>query len=394
MSDSHTSPETVCPNTSSKSFLHWLAGQAHPGCSPPKTVRAYLLVVLLTYIPLLVAVLIEAKRGFVPLWNGFQDDYVAFFQDLGLNYALLISLPSLVVLLVSDERLLWTSLEEVRQDKVLVFSAESFNTLKERWNVYFRRINLGAQVVGAAGGVVLAMVTARKNVAAQDVSSWIANNHHLNLAGDLYVYCIAVFYAVIILYVTRCVAISFFLRAVVRAADAPLSILPLHPDRCGGLRPVGRVGLRNQYTLTILGINLLLLLTVWYYDMHRAPSFGKILVAGGVAYLILGPIIFMAPLLPFREAMRTAKRRWKHQFAEVVRTEIDDLRDQIRAKQYDKLDEKLVDRLRKFGTAIDELPIWPFDSATLRKFGAAYLAPTVILPLLASLVKVLQRLFQ
>jgi hypothetical protein len=323
----------------------------------------------------------------VPLWNGFSGGSVPFFEDLGFNYALLISLPSLVVLLVSDEYLLFTSLDEVQKDQVVKLSSGSLALLKQRWAWVFRRLNLITQFAGILFGIPLAILTA--HLYKQNVSSWIANDRKLNSAGYLYVYCISLFYVVIIFYVTRSVAISLFLRAVVKIAESPLSILPLHPDKCGGLRPVGRLGLRNQYTLTILGINLLLLLVVWSSDMSREASFGKILMVGVAAYLILGPIIFMAPLLPFREAMRTAKQHWTHEFAALVRSEIDKLHVKISANDASEIDEKSIERLRKVGATLDELPIWPFDPATLRKFATAYFVPPVVLPLLAKLVQLL-----
>jgi len=344
-------------------------------------------VLAVSFLPLLVTALVDARRGLLPLWQNFSGGSVPFFEDLGFLYALLISLPSLVVLLISDEYLLSTSLAEVQQDRVLVLSPESFTLLKQRWTRYFQRINVITQIAAIALAVPLAIVTARLYM--QNVNSWIATDHSLNSAGYLYVYCIALFYVVIILYVTRSVAISVFLRAVVKTAESPLSILPLHPDKCGGLRPVGRLGLRNQYTVTILGINLLLLLVIWYRDMGRAPPFSKILIAGGAAYLILGPVIFMAPLLPFREAMRTAKKKWTHDFAASVRSEIDKLREKIAENKVSEVDEKSIERLRKIGAALDELPIWPFDPATLRKFATAYFVPPVVLPLLGKLVQLL-----
>ena len=97
------------------------------------------------------------------------------------------------------------------------------------------------------------------------VSSWIAPDGRVHVAGYVYLLCIILLYAVIIFYVTRVILISLFLRKL--AACAPLQILPLHPDGCGGLRPVGWLGLRNQYTLTVLGINLVVLVVVWVYFM-------------------------------------------------------------------------------------------------------------------------------
>jgi len=378
----------LCPATSSKSIFHWLARQREPGGDPPERIRAYLAILAVTYLPLLVTVLVDARPE--ALWNGFKGGSVPFFEDLGFNYALLVSLPSLVVLLVSDEYLLFTALDEVRKDQVVRLSPGSLETLKQRWAEIFEKLNLIAQLGGILLAIPLAIATAQ--LYKQNVNSWIANDHKLNSAGYLYVYCVALFYVVIIFYVARSVAISVFLRAVVKTAESPLSILPLHPDKCGGLRPVGRLGLRNQYTLTILGINLLLLLVVWYRDMDREASFGKILMAGCAAYVILGPIIFMAPLLPFREAMRTAKKKWTHEFAALVRSEIDQLHKKITANDASEIDEKSIERLRKVGAALDELPIWPFDPATLRKFATAYFVPPVLLPLLGKSVQLLLRL--
>ena len=37
----------------------------------------------------------------------------------------------------------------------------------------------------------------------------------------------------------------------------------------------------------------------------------------------------------------------------------------------------MVDRLRKLGTVINELPVWPFDLGTLRQFLSAYVTPAL-----------------
>lgn len=50
------------------------------------------------------------------------------------------------------------------------------------------------------------------------------------------------------------------------------------------------------------------------------------------------------------------------------------------------LAEESIDRLRKLGAAIDELPIWPFDPGTLRKFAMAQVTP-VLLPLISEGVR-------
>src|SRR5262245_32924754 len=120
----------LCPNTSSKSLLHWLAHRLGADDQPPRRAILYLLVLVVIYVPLLVA----ASLGAVPLWH--QKDLVklTLLRDLGLNYALLVSLPTLVVLLATDHHLLCAALEEVQQDEVLALSESSACSLKQRWN--------------------------------------------------------------------------------------------------------------------------------------------------------------------------------------------------------------------------------------------------------------------
>lgn len=51
------------------------------------------------------------------------------------------------------------------------------------------------------------------------------------------------------------------------------------------------------------------------------------------------------------------------------------IRGELRAGMITEEDEKLIDRLRKMGAVIDELPVWPFDAGTLRRFLTAYVVP-------------------
>jgi hypothetical protein len=163
-------------------------------------------------------------------------------------------------------------------------------------------------------------------------------------------------------------------------------MLPFHPDKCGGLRPVGQLGLRNQTTLSILGLNVVILAVVSLSSLPRLPSQYHLIAVSAVAYLILGPIVFMAPLLPFRRGMLRTKSEWMSEVARRLRIEFDRLRIQIQSAQITKEDEDLVDRLRKIGSVIEELPVWPFDARTLRKFAGAYVVPLV--PLSAFVGKV------
>ena len=101
------------------------------------------------------------------------------------------------------------------------------------------------------------------------------------------------------------------------------------------------------------------------------------MVAAVIGYLILGPLIFMAPLSPFRGGMVKNKNQLMGEVAQRLRKELDRLLAQLQSGPIFKEDEELIERLRKIGAVIDELPVWPFDAGTLRKFLTAYIIPII-----------------
>jgi hypothetical protein len=194
------------------------------------------------------------------------------------------------------------------------------------------------------------------------------------------------------IYVLRSIAISLFLKDLV--AHTEIRMLPFHPDKCGGLRPVGQLGLRNQYSLTIFGLNVVVLAVVTILYLRVSPAIYGLIAAAVIGYVILGPLVFMGPLLPFRTGMLRTKAELMSEVAQRLRVELRRLRSQLPSGAITKEDEELIDRLRKIGALIDELPVWPFDAGTLRKFLAAYVIPmlsAVAYPLLRNVLAFLVR---
>jgi hypothetical protein len=105
-------------------------------------------------------------------------------------------------------------------------------------------------------------------------------------------------------YVIRSVAVAVFLRDVLRRAS--IHVVPFHPDRCGGRRPVAAIGLNNQYLLSIYGINVISLTLVSRPRVEPEELKTLILLAATLDGVI-GPIMFVAPLMPFRVGMKRAK---------------------------------------------------------------------------------------
>lgn len=332
------------------------------------TLKLYVAAVAVTFFPLFVGAVLSP----IPLFTPTPQHPLPFLGDWNVLFMLLVSFPCLSFLLVTGQPVLVHSLQSVQADGTITISQADQNRLMAHWQEVFRRTNLWGQATGTVIGALIAYF----NLVAytpEHVGFWIADNGRLLPVGFVFLYCVFLFYALMTLYVFRNFAISFLLRDIV--AHAELHMLPFHPDRAGGLRPVGRLGLRNQYGLTLLGLNVVLLVMISRLHLEITESLTGLIVAAIVAYLLLGPLVFMAPLLPFRSGMLKNKSQLMREVALRIRMELDRLRKQLASGPITEDDEEMIERLRKIGGVINELPVWPFDATTLRKFLTAYAIP-------------------
>lgn len=334
----------------------------------PSGAKVYVWAILITYLPMLIAALFSP----LPLASRNQTVYLPFLLDWNVAFMFLVSFPTLVALTVTDQHVLAMALDQVQNDGILVVPAGRRASVSSEWMRKFRLINIRAQLLGILTGIAVAT----GNYIAYRPASihfWIAENGKLLPVGVAMLWSIFLFYALLPLYFFRSLWISFFLKDVV--GKAQLHMLPFHPDRSGGLRPVGHLGVRNQYALSVFGINVVLLVTITKRYIGLSPWLYGLIVAAAVTYVLLGPFVFLGPLLPFRSGMLHTKNELMSEVAKRLRVELDHLRGKLPSEPITKDDEELIGRLRKIGEVIEELPVWPFDAATLRKFLTAYVLP-------------------
>jgi hypothetical protein len=305
----------------------------------------------------------------------------------------LVAFPTIVVLVATDDAALRRALARVQQDGVLTMTPSQEDTIEARWSATFSRINGTGQVMALALGAAI-MIGNYVALTAREVGFWIASAGRLRPAGAVFLLSVGLFFAVITFYIIRTFAISFLLANVVRFGD--IRMLPFHPDKCGGLRPVGRLALRNQYGLTVMGINVVLFALTSMIYLSAPPALYALVGLAVAGYVIVGPVLFVGPLLPFRTGMIRTKSDLMSEVAQRLSAELARIRGELRAGSITREDEELIDRLRKIGAVIDELPVWPFDAGTLRRFLTAYVVPlagAILYPLAAILIeKVLQQL--
>lgn len=355
-------------DTTSGSILHNFArSKLYKQDSGLNFLRTIIFAICLTYLPMLIFSLI-GKRN---LWEIVEKSDLPFLRDLNTAFMFVFSFPVLLIFILKDDMILAQAFKELQNDKIITILSKNKERLKE-WRGIFKNYNIVAQLLGLFIGVLIA-ITNYRAYTKPDVNFWITYKGDFLFSGWCFIFSIFIFYSCITIYVIRNIAFSVFFIRLVKYSE--LSMLPGHPDKCGGLRPIGLIGLRNQYLLSVLGINLVIFGYINLSYLLKTPSIVLLMALAGFSYLVLGPIVFMAPLLPFQDKMNKAKSELLREVSQRLRVELSRIRTQIKNGSITKKDEDLIDRLRKIGSIIDELPVWPFDFNTRVKFLSAYIIP-------------------
>ncbi|MBI5922159.1 MAG: hypothetical protein HY847_11015 [Betaproteobacteria bacterium] len=364
------SPPLLILDTTSGSVLHKLFTYIRRSAIGRTFPRFTLFIasIALAFIPLLVA----AIWGPLSLTESTPTHQLPFLYDWNVLFMFLVSFPSLVICIANDQHILLTSLNSVESDGTLTIAKTDASQLVVLWQKRFRKINWIGQALGLIAGGVLAYF----NYVAYtppSVGYWIAENGNLLPVGFVLLYCVFLFYFLVPILILRIIFIAVLLRDIV--AHSTLRILPLHPDKSGGLRSMGTLGLRNQYLLTIFGLNIVLMAAIPFHYLQAPITLYGLTATAVIGYLILGPVIFLAPLIPFRNGMLSFKNNLMVAVAQRLHIELERLRTQMKSEAITEKDADLIERLQKIASAIDQLPVWPFDAATMRKFVVAYAVP-------------------
>lgn len=168
-------------------------------------------------------------------------------------------------------------------------------------------------------------------------------------------------------------------------AQKHLKVNPLHPDRCGGLRPLSQYSLKTAYLAAVFGI-LVGLIEYQYITQNRTLSLNSPVHLLVLLHIALSLACFFGPLLAAHTGMQEAKERLlstiAHQFHKdysQIHTSLDADAETLK-KQSAKLQE-----LRAFYTTTDEFPVWPFDVSTFRRYLLS--ATTPLLPLILGVLQ-------
>ena len=156
---------------------------------------------------------------------------------------------------------------------------------------------------------------------------------------------------------------------------------PLHPDRCGGLRAINNYAVGFTYIIAIAGVGIGLMS---YVTVHRTGALAPDTAAWLVVYVVLAMLSFFLPPWTAHAAMAEAKRKLlmevSRQFQQAYAQTTACLEDET-----GELKERVerIASLHKLYELTDAFTVWPFDTATLRRFAVTVTVPLV--PLLVEL---------
>lgn len=170
-----------------------------------------------------------------------------------------------------------------------------------------------------------------------------------------------------------------------------INVRPLHPDRAGGLSPLGNFSLMLSYIISLLGVMLVTVPVIRNYVVVGTLEFrwSTELVLGLGIYLVAAPTVFFTPLSVAHSAMQDAKDQLLLQIARRFDREYVSVRDVLGASD-DAIsglenDLSIMKELQTLHDTISEFPVWPFNTANIRRFATSYLLPIAI-PFLIELV--------
>ena len=167
-----------------------------------------------------------------------------------------------------------------------------------------------------------------------------------------------------------------------------VNVNPMHPDRAGGLLPLGQYALRSTYVIAVAGM-VAALAEYSLYTRGLLFTFHYFHVVI-LIYLIVAPLAFFAPLGTARNAMLNAKnqlllkisKQFNADFSAAYK-ELEGSAEQLKAT-IDK-----VEQLQRIQAVTVAFPVWPFDIATLQRFSLTISSPflTIGLSILTDIIK-------
>lgn len=141
---------------------------------------------------------------------------------------------------------------------------------------------------------------------------------------------------------------------------------PLHPDGCGGLRPINDYAVGFTYVIGLFGLAT----AIQMVDAMQTHGIGVpvTMIWMSAGYVLFGLLFFFLPPWVTHFAMLRARRRESEDIAAQIRAAYVDLRNQ--GLESGEESERLIaqiHRLRTLHELVEKAPVWPIENKTLKR---------------------------
>lgn len=309
-------------------------------------------------------------------WGTDAPVALPYLHDVNLTMMLVVCLPALIISHLREAHLLPQAMSQLVAQGTAIWKRSVATEFVDNWQRIYRKINALAILIGIGGAILVIWIN---YMALQDNygKSWQTahmNAPQVNMPGWFFLIVqIGLFWFLLTYQFVRMFGGMALLTSYARSAL--IRVNPLHPDRVGGLRPVARIGIQNQLIVAIVGVNIGSLFVV--LQMLGEATSIWIGVIASIAYLIIAPIVFVGPLIPFRPHMLRSKAEYLHAIADQFRDDLEVVLRYLNDDQASSTKLEKLERLSAVHARIARLPEWPLDTTTIRRFGATLLTPAV-----------------
>lgn len=328
-------------------------------------------------IPLLVAWLTMGSEIYRPIDP--SEIRVPFLFDWNMNFLMLVTVPTIVVMILAETNLIGNSICHIQSDGLLMWKDNQENEFCYKWKARYAIWNRIAVLIGSIFGLIGVWLNTESQHLPHfgwafrpesTASTWI-----LIIQTFVFIWILAFG---LVRYLTH---IFFFLSL---NSNATINIHFYHPDGCGGLKSISFIGLRIIYVGAILIVNLFIL----YYILCKIfPSFNK--NVGGLSvvtisfyllmlcWIVILPILFIGPIIPFHKTMVSQKCAILDSIANTQRDLIPNPKDKSENGQIGFGLLKRIKDLDETISIVRRFPEWPIDTPIKIKFSLAITSPVI-----------------
>jgi hypothetical protein len=320
--------------------------------NPLLTGFAYFLVEFIgTYVIGLATGQFYGKDGLPPMYSRYLDN---------LNMALLA--PVGAGLLCHLYNSVSNALQAISDDELVPLSQrEEYGQLVTRCDRLYNSIGVTVAAFVIGLGINLFNYITKTD-------SWLGINGGITGAyGRLFV---GFNYVILSLMIYKCGVTIWVLR---RILNLDVKIRPFHPDRAGGLKPIGRLAIAVNYFVSL--IVLFFTLTLIYDEFAQR----------NLVYLAIFLLFYPMAIVGFFASLSGAHRRMA-----AVKEDVLQRLDETFEHYYERLMEGSSGRvldvsqtdevlaIRSLYAIADEMPVWPFDTRNMVRFLSTIMFPIVI----------------